>query len=196
MGCSSSCAIFESFTTAIHWVLKNKLHVHNLVHFVDDFLLLHKDLAGCKSYLSTFEIFASSIGLPLAPDKTVGPSMTLTFLGFELSSLDMSAQIPKEKLDKYVNLVHELLDMDFCTLKDMQSAVGHLQWASMVIVPGRPFIRRLIDKTKFLTKPYHRISLTSEVKDDLSLWLTFFENHNGKTLFLTKDVILDTDTFI
>ena len=86
MGCASSCAIFESFTTAIHWVLKTKLHVEFLVHFVDDFLLLHSSEIGCKSYLTVFENFAKSINLPLAPDKTVGPSTVLTFLGFELSS--------------------------------------------------------------------------------------------------------------
>ena len=114
-------------------MLKNKLHVDNLVHFVDDFLLLHKTKLGCSSYLSVFEKFALSIGLPLAPEKTVGPSDTLTFLGFELSSVDMSARIPKDKLDKYVTLVNELLDRDFCTLKEMQCAVGRLQWASMVI---------------------------------------------------------------
>ena len=105
----------------------------------------------------------------------------------------MSAKLPEDKLNKYISLVEFVLDQNYCTLRDMQSAVGRLQWASMVIVPGRPFIRRLIDKMKYLSKPYHRITLSDEVKQDLALWLTFFQHYNGKTLFLTKDIILDTD---
>ena len=33
MGCSSSCAIFEAFSDALHWIAEQKPHVSYIVHF-------------------------------------------------------------------------------------------------------------------------------------------------------------------
>ena len=38
MGCSSSCSIFEAFSSALEWVAMNKLGVTKVVHIIDDFL--------------------------------------------------------------------------------------------------------------------------------------------------------------
>ena len=40
MGCSSSCSIFEAFSTALEWVAMNKLGVTKVVHIIDDLLFL------------------------------------------------------------------------------------------------------------------------------------------------------------
>ena len=45
MGCSMSCAIFESFSTAIQWIANNKLGIPRMVHVLDDFLII-APLAG------------------------------------------------------------------------------------------------------------------------------------------------------
>ncbi|CAC5404254.1 unnamed protein product [Mytilus coruscus] len=37
MGCSSSCQIFEIFSTALEWIAKNKILIPNIVHILDDF---------------------------------------------------------------------------------------------------------------------------------------------------------------
>ena len=36
-GASSSCKIFESISTAIEWIAKNKLNIPNIIHILDDF---------------------------------------------------------------------------------------------------------------------------------------------------------------
>ena len=40
MGCSSSCAIFEAFSDALHWIAQYQLSVSGVVHFLDDFVFL------------------------------------------------------------------------------------------------------------------------------------------------------------
>ena len=39
MGCSSSCAIFEAFSDALHWIAQCQLSVSDVVHFLDDFFV-------------------------------------------------------------------------------------------------------------------------------------------------------------
>ena len=38
LGCSSACAIFETFSTALEWVAMHKLGVTKAIHVIDDFL--------------------------------------------------------------------------------------------------------------------------------------------------------------
>ena len=55
------------------------------------------------------------------------------------------------------------------------------------MVPGRAFLRRLIDLTVGVRKPhYHRIRITGEVKQDLHVWLNFLSTYNGKSMFLSE----------
>ena len=66
----------------------------------------------------------------------------------------------------------------------MQSLLGLLNFTCSVIVPGRAFVRRMIDLTKGAKRPYHRIRLSKEAKSDMATWLTFLDKFNGKTFFL------------
>ncbi len=56
MGCSSSCKIFEEFTTAIHWVLENKLDLPAVTHYVDDFILVNYSHDYCENDLQKFQL--------------------------------------------------------------------------------------------------------------------------------------------
>lgn len=42
------------------------------------------------------------LGVPIAENKTVGPSNIITFLGFIIDTVLMMVRIPEEKLQKYV----------------------------------------------------------------------------------------------
>lgn len=42
MGCASSCAIFERFSSAMEWIEIQKLGCHGVVHILGDFLFIEK----------------------------------------------------------------------------------------------------------------------------------------------------------
>ena len=50
-------------------------------------------------------------------------------------------------------------------------------------MPGRPFCRRLINATCGLTKSYHHLRVTKAMKLDLRMWLLFFKDFNGLSVF-------------
>ena len=47
--------------------------------------------------------------------------------------------------------------------------------------PGRAFFRRLVDLTKSVLLPHHRIRITEACRRDLQVWLQFLRDFNGRT---------------
>ena len=100
MGCSSSCAIFEAFSSSLHWIAENKLGVSAVVHYLDDFVILAESKSKCTDDLQAFTEMCANIGVPLAPDKTVGATTELSSLGIELDTVQLEARLPGEKIKK------------------------------------------------------------------------------------------------
>ena len=73
MGCSSSCAIFEAFSTSLEWIIKQKLPNVSILHILDDFLFISQTESQCQHALDLSISICNDLGVPLAPDKTVGP---------------------------------------------------------------------------------------------------------------------------
>ncbi|XP_069142117.1 uncharacterized protein [Argopecten irradians] len=100
MGLSESCKIFEELSKALEWVAYTKLRATAVVHVLDDFLFIEKTGTHCQEILSAFQDMCKSVGIPLAPDKTFGPSQILPFLGITLDTINMESRLPLDKLQK------------------------------------------------------------------------------------------------
>ena len=193
MGCASSCLTFETFSTAIEWIAKQKLKIEHILHLLDDFLLAAASESQCQGYLDIFLKLCSYLGIPIAPEKTAGPSTTMCFAGIELDSISFEARLPLEKVQKCRTLISGFLTRKKVTLKEIQSLTGLLNFACSVVRPGRAFLRRLIDLTIGIKYANHLIRLNKEVKNDLKIWLAFLSEFNGRCFFL-NDVWKDSNT--
>ena len=199
MGASSSCAIFERFSTAIEWITKNYISNTYVLHVLDDFLFISPSFHDCYASLNIFLRLCSDIGIPIARDKTFGPLQSLPFLGIQLNTVTMCASLPPDKIQKFNNLLDLFLDRSAVTLKELQSLNGMLNFACGIIVPARAFCRRLYNLSKGVTKHYYKIKITKSVKEDLKVWKMFLAEYNNKTFFLdfkwiSSDVLkLETD---
>jgi len=99
MGCSASCALFEKFSSFLEWAIRFKSGKESIEHYLDDFLLAGKAGSGESLHLmNIFRSICSDIGVPLAEDKTLGPSCIMTFLGLEIDTIERVIRIPKDKL--------------------------------------------------------------------------------------------------
>ena len=185
MGCSSSCKTFETFSTAIEWIAQNKLHITHILHLLDDFLIISPREELCGKQLDLCLMLCSYLGIPMAPEKTVGPSQIISFAGIELDSILMEARLPQEKLDKCQTLISAFLTCRKVSLQEIQSLAGLLNFACSVVVPGRAFLRRLIDLTIGVRRPHFQIRLSREVKADLNVWQKFLLGFNGRSFFLS-----------
>ena len=132
MGCSSSCSIFEAFGTLLEWSIKRRLKHVSVIHILDDFLFIAPTKSLCLAALSLFQAICLDIGVPLAPEKTVGPSQTLEFAGIFLDTVDMSASLPQDKVNKFMTCLNDLYNTKSATLKQIQSLAGMLDFACYV----------------------------------------------------------------
>lgn len=188
MGCSSSCKIFERFSSALKWILLEHYGIANVVKVLDDFLFVASSESECNHYLSKFKKLCNQIGVPIAHHKTEGPSNCLTFLGIELDSKNMVARLPIEKLSEYSSNIRSMLNSSKCTLRELKSIIGKLQFSTSVVTPGRPFLRRLYDATMGVKQPHFHLRITEELRADLLTWQQFLDHYNGVTI-ITPSIV-------
>jgi hypothetical protein len=115
-------------------------------------------------------------------DKSVGPTTRLVFLGLEIDSVRQVVSIPGDKLQKIIAKVKHALSRASVTLKELQSLIGSLSFVCKAVSPGRAFLRRLIDLTRGVKKPWHNIRLSKGAKCDLGMWMVFLRDFNGSAI--------------
>ena len=182
MGASSSCNLFEKFSSALEFI-SHQQGIHNLIHYLDDFLIISYSANKCGNDLDLFLKICEDINVPLASEKTFYPSQTIQFLGIELDSVKQEIRLPQDKLEKCKSVIKTLLTKDKCSLLELQSLLGLLSFACVVVVPGRAFLESVRLLTKGLRKPHYKRRLTHQTKSDLRVWLNFLEHYNGVTLY-------------
>lgn len=61
--------------------------------------------------------------------------------------------------------------------------LGHFNFASRVILPGRSFVSYLIDLSTTVKELTDFVHLSKEYKTDIEFWLRFLSDWNGVTMF-------------
>ena len=108
-----------------------------MFHILDDCLIVAQTKELTDYNLKTFLHICKEIGIPMAPDKTIGPDTSITFLGIELDTVKQEARLPQDKLSKCLEIICEFLHRKKVTLKELQSLCGLLNFACQVVIPGR-----------------------------------------------------------
>jgi hypothetical protein len=192
-GASISCITFKRFARFLEFCVKLKMKSGKLIHYLDDFLGGNKTSDLCIQNLSHFKEVLAELGVPIAHEKTEGPSEVLVYLGLELNSDEMTVSIPKSKINEVILKIQEILANKKTTLNKMQSLIGSLNFCCRAIIVGRPFIRRLINAIFGLTKKYHHIRIKKDIRLDLEMWLYFLKNFNGISVFHDRFWITNED---
>lgn len=184
-GCSISCKLFETLATFLQFMVEYRSGLHTIDHYLDDYFFVSpKESDDCICLMNTFKNLCQELAIPIAESKTMGPTNVLVFLGLIIDTTLMMVRIPEEKLQKLRLLLLPLLNKKKATVKNMQSLAGLLAFCSRAIPSSRAFIRRFYDLTaKFENKPHYLVRITSEVKEDIILWLSFLEDFNGQCFF-------------
>ncbi|RXN08505.1 poly [Labeo rohita] len=198
-GCRSSPKIFDTLSEAICWILSNNYNIPYLIHLLDDFLIISPPDSVPAAHLLTTQKLFSELGIPLAQDKTEGPSTSIEFLGINLDSQKFLASLPKEKIDRTILVASTLLSKSSCSKRELLSILGHLNFAMRIIPQGRPFISHLLSLASSAHALEDIISITDSCRNELSLWISFLKQWNGLSFFYSNlisspiDIQLYTD---
>ena len=133
---------------------------------------------------ATFSVF------PTAMDKQEGPTTCIIFLGVELDTEKLELRLPHRKLLRLKSLLQQWIHLKSVKKKDLDSLVGQLHDASIVIRSGRTFIHRLIDALKSAhNRPSNSgsnsfVRLNIEACSNILWWASgaFIEHWNGLSM--------------
>jgi hypothetical protein len=184
-GLRSAPYIFNQLSDAIEWIAKNNYTIKHILHILDDFFLIERPpRSNCMTSLCKLLTVLTNLNVPIAHEKTYPASTELEFLGVLLNSQKMIASLPSDKLERAKQDLLNWLAKKSCTLRELQSLIGTLQFACRVVVPGRAFLQRMINLTRGVVEPHHHIKLNSSFRKDVAMWLVFLEQWNGTNIFL------------
>ena len=151
-------------------------------HYADDYIFVGvkgQSQGSCSYLFERFSSLCQELGVPLATEKSIGPTSKLVYLGLEINSAQQSVSIPEDKVKSISAKIEKALGSEKITLKDTQSLIGSLSFVCRAVSPGRAFLRRLINLTCGIKKHWHLIRLSRGAKADLKMWLIFLQEFNG-----------------
>ena len=99
--------------------------------------------SGEDTYTSMLNIFIS-LCIPLSEKKLEGPCTCLEYLGVILDSDKMQCRLPLGKIERILNFIKELLSKRSCTKRELLQQLGHMNFASRVILARRAFVSYLL----------------------------------------------------
>ena len=104
----SSCKIFEKVAAALQWIVTHETGNHLILHFLDNFPLFGKSHHDVQLFIDQFCAIMKRIGMPVAEEKTLGPTQMLEYLGLILNFLIQVIEIPKKRRTKCLLIVNKL----------------------------------------------------------------------------------------
>lgn len=164
-GSRSSPKIVDALSSAICWIAVHNYGINHFLHLLDDFLSIDSPDADAERTMALITFIFNTLNVPIAPHKTEGPATELEYLGIILDTFNMQARLPEDKLIRIVTMVEKFLNCKKCTKREFLSVLGHLQFASRVVVPGRSFISRLLDAARGVRELHHFVTLNNQCKE-------------------------------
>ena len=194
MGCRSSCYLAQRITNALKYILQGMMV--ETENYLDD-------LGGAEVPDLAEESFRKMGNLPIylnieeSVSKVCGPGTRMIFLGIIVDTIKMTLELDENRLSELHNLLEDWGHKMHASLKQVQSLVGVLSFASSCIRQGRPFFSRVLN---FLCElpAKGRTTIPNEVRKDISWWKEIAPLYNGLSCILVDfwskpDSLISTD---
>ena len=99
-----------------------------------------------------------------------------------MDTVSLQLRLPKDKLANLKETLSYSVQRRTISKKDLQRLMGLFQFATKVVRPGRPFLRRLHAMQDIGSHPNHFIRLNIPARADIMWWYIFMEEWNGVSL--------------
>jgi hypothetical protein len=83
-------------------------------------------------------IIVNKLNIPMAPHITSGPCTVMVYLGIILDSCH------NDELVRIIGFLNAFLNSKSCSKRELLQLLGHLNFVSRVVLPGRSFVFYLI----------------------------------------------------
>lgn len=161
-------------TNAFHLVARSRVNFSNVGPSTSD---------ECAKLMHIFTSVCKNLGVPIATDKTEGPTTYITYLGLEINTVSQTLFIPHDKVTSLTEQLNEINNHEKVTLQQLQSLCELLAFCSRSLPPARALIRRFYRDMAGVQKPHHMIRVNLGMKQDAMTLLKFLHSFNGTCQF-------------
>ena len=194
MGCRSSCFIAQSITNAFQFILQKQ--GVDCVNYLDD-------LGGADIPDRAWNSFAimgkllADLHVQESVSKACAPSTRMVFLGIVIDTVKLTLGLDEDRLDSFQSLLRVWEIKMHASLKEVQSLVGVLSFASSCIHQGRAFFSRILNFLRCIPSE-GKSKIPDEVNKNILWWKHVAPLYNGisyipATFWSHPDSWLSTD---
>ena len=94
---------------------------------------------------ATLRQLLTQFGLSEALNKSCAPTHIMVFLGIEVNSMSLTISIPGEKLLEILTILKSWIDKQYCSVKELQSLAGSLNFSARCVRSGRIYLSRILN---------------------------------------------------
>lgn len=180
-GLRSATLACQRTTNAITHIFRTAFQ-HNCINYIDDFGGVEASYDEAFCAFSDLEELFHTLGLQSSPTKDCLPSTRMVFLGLTYDTVQLTVEVPQDKLDSTSELIRHWLTHSPFSKSDLQSLIGKLSYICACISPGRIFMQRLLQELRQLPHKRTRFQPSSDMLSDLRWWEKFLPFYNGVSL--------------
>ena len=125
-GSRSSPKMFDWLSQAICWIAHHNYGIDFILHLLDDFLTVDSPNVTADRTMAILSLIFNRLHIPIAPHKTVGPTVELQYLGIILNTSTMQAKLPKEKILR-INILDRYESKNSISKRDIYWAIYNSQ---------------------------------------------------------------------
>jgi hypothetical protein len=173
-----------------------------IIYWVDDLVFVRTPINTRAPWRYSFELqevlnLASDLGIPLSPDKIVEFASKTRYIGFDWYWETKEVRLPESKRITLAARVASATSLPSTTLKSLQSIIGSLGHAAMVVPEGPANTRGLHHFLSSMSSGASNCHVTwhwsSSALRDLSWWSSTLQTHDIGMKLCTE--IIPTDLF-
>ena len=173
---------------------------HQGFGYIDDSFIVADSYEKCVESVQCLTELFSQLGFSINTEKSVlKPTQNLTFLGYELNSLNMTISPTHEKKEKVKSSVENLLQDKKPKIRKVASTLGLLNDVCKSTEYGRIYVKRLeIQKILALRKVGKkqfegRMKISYESSRDLRWWRDNIDSASYSIRPIVPETVLKTD---
>ena len=187
----------QRVTDAVAWILRqlglqtDAETIYQVCNYVDDLGGVEPTKERAKAAFDALAWLLGDLGLEESKKKAVAPTTKITYLGIQFDSLTMEMVVPPEKITEVKADIGKWINKSTISKRELQSLLGKLFWVARVVKYARPFMGRLLDQLRSLSKVHDgkKVKFLEESKKDVKWWAEYLEHFNGVTMIVNEDPI-------
>lgn len=193
--CRSSSGACQRVSAALVYIMANR--GFSILAFLDDFAGCEDSFERASQAYSTFVQISAELGLQLAMDKCQSPTTRMQWLGYDVSSIDMTITIPTDRLQQVLEECKKWIAKTRASRSSIQSIVGKLVYLANCVRHARKFTARILATLRSMNELGREwTTLGQEFKADIRWFLAYSEESNGISLIspVQDFIYIDCDT--